>query len=45
MLGVVALRTRERIEFDPVKQELRNGSGAARKRFGREYRSPWKLDV
>jgi predicted dehydrogenase len=45
LLGVVALRTRERIEFDPVKQELKNASGAARKLFGREYRAPWKLSV
>jgi predicted dehydrogenase len=45
LLGVVALRTKERIEFDPVKQELRNASGAARKLFGREYRAPWKLSV
>jgi predicted dehydrogenase len=45
LLGVVALRTKERIEFDPVKLELRDGSGAARKLFGREYRSPWKLSV
>ena len=45
LLGVVALRTKERIEFDPVKQELKNASGAARKLFGREYRSPWKLSV
>jgi predicted dehydrogenase len=43
MLGVVALRTGERLEFDPVKQELRNASAAARKLFGREYRAPWKL--
>jgi hypothetical protein len=45
LLGVVALRTRERIEFDPVKLELKDGSGAAKKLFGREYRSPWKLSV
>ena len=38
LLGVVALRTKERIEFDPVKLELRDGSGAAKKLFGREYR-------
>jgi predicted dehydrogenase len=43
LLGVVALRTGERLEFDPVKQELRNPSGAAKKLFGREYRAPWKL--
>jgi predicted dehydrogenase len=45
LLGVVALRTKERLEFDPVKQELRNASGAAKKLFGREYRAPWKLSV
>jgi predicted dehydrogenase len=45
LLGVVALRTKERVEFDPVKQELQNASGAARKLFGREYRAPWKLSV
>jgi predicted dehydrogenase len=45
LLGNVALRSRERIEFDPVKQELKNPSGAARKLFGREYRAPWKLTV
>jgi hypothetical protein len=37
------LRTGERVEFDPVKQELRNPSGAVKKLFGREYRAPWKL--
>jgi predicted dehydrogenase len=45
LLGVVALRTRERIEFDPAKLELRNASGAAKRLFGREYRSPWKLSA
>jgi predicted dehydrogenase len=45
LLGNVALRTRERIEFDPVRQELRNASGSARKLFAREYRAPWKLTV
>jgi predicted dehydrogenase len=45
LLGVVALRTRERLEFDPVKQELTNPSGAAKKLFGRDYRAPWKLSV
>ena len=45
LLGVVALRTKERIEFDPVKLELKDGSGAAKKLFGRDYRSPWKLSV
>jgi hypothetical protein len=32
------------MEFDPVKPELRNPSAAAKKRFGREYRAPWKLE-
>jgi len=45
LLGVVALRTRERIEFDPARQELKNGSPAARRLFAREYRAPWKLSV
>jgi predicted dehydrogenase len=45
LLGVVALRTKERLEFDPVKQELQNPSGAAKKLFGRDYRAPWKLSV
>jgi len=45
LLGNVALRSRERIEFDPVKQELKSPSPAARKLFAREYRAPWKLSV
>jgi predicted dehydrogenase len=45
LLASIAVRTRERIEFDPVKQELKNASGAVRKLFSREYRSPWKLSV
>ncbi|HXK08391.1 MAG TPA: Gfo/Idh/MocA family oxidoreductase [Vicinamibacteria bacterium] len=45
LLGVVALRTKERIEYDPVKLELKNASGAARRLFGREYRAPWRLSV
>jgi predicted dehydrogenase len=45
LLGTVALRTKERIEFDPVKLELQSGSPATRRLFGREYRSPWKLTV
>ena len=43
LLGVVALRTGERLEFDAVKQELKNPSAAQKKLFGREYRAPWKL--
>jgi hypothetical protein len=43
LLGTVALRSGERIEFDPVRQELRNASKTARQLFDRQYRSPWKL--
>jgi predicted dehydrogenase len=43
LLGVVALRTGERLEYDPAKQELRNPSAGARKLFGRDYRAPWRL--
>jgi predicted dehydrogenase len=45
LLGVVALRTGERVEFDPVKRELRSASAAAKKLFSREYRPPWNLSV
>jgi predicted dehydrogenase len=45
LLASIAVRTHERLEFDPVKQELRNPSPAARKLFSREYRAPWKLSV
>jgi predicted dehydrogenase len=45
LLANVALRSKERLEFDPVKQELRDPGPEARKLFGREYRSPWKLTV
>jgi hypothetical protein len=45
LLANVALRSKERIEFDPVKQELKDPSPKARKLFGREYRAPWKLGV
>jgi predicted dehydrogenase len=43
LLGNVALRTRERIDFDPAKLALVKPSAAARKLFAREYRAPWKL--
>ncbi|HUG55104.1 MAG TPA: Gfo/Idh/MocA family oxidoreductase, partial [Vicinamibacteria bacterium] len=45
LLGNIALRTRERIAFDAVKQEMRQPSPAAKTLFGREYRAPWKLSV
>jgi predicted dehydrogenase len=43
LLANVALRSKERIEFDPVEQKLASPGAAARKLFGREYRAPWKL--
>jgi hypothetical protein len=43
LLGVVALRTGERLEYDASKLELKNASAASKKLFGREYRAPWKL--
>ena len=43
LLGVVALRTGERLEYDASKLELQNASAASKKLFGREYRAPWKL--
>ncbi len=41
LLGVVARGLGERLEFDPLKHELKNPSGAAKKLFGRDYRAPW----
>jgi predicted dehydrogenase len=45
LLGNIALRTHQRIAFDPSRQELVGASEAARKLFVREYRAPWKLQV
>jgi predicted dehydrogenase len=45
LLGNIALRTRQRIGFDPARQELVGAGEAARKLFAREYRAPWKLTV
>jgi predicted dehydrogenase len=43
LLGNVALRSGERLEFDAENQTLANGS--LRKWLTREYRDPWKLTV
>lgn len=43
LLGNVALRTKERLEWDVVNQRLVKGSAAAQKLLSREYRAPWKL--
>ena len=45
LLGNVALRSKERLEWDVASQRLIKGSPAAQKLLGREYRPPWKLEV
>ena len=43
LLGNVALRSRERIEWDVTTQRLLKGSTEAQKLLSRQYREPWKL--
>jgi len=45
LLGNVALRSKERLEWDVASQRLTKGSPAAQKLLSREYRAPWKLRV
>ena len=45
LLGNVALRSKERVEWDVASQKLIKGSPAAQKLLDREYRAPWKLTV
>jgi predicted dehydrogenase len=45
LLGNVALRTKEHLEWDVANQKLLKGSPAAQKLLTREYRAPWKLTV
>jgi predicted dehydrogenase len=45
LLGNVALRSKERLEWDVASQKLSKGSPAAQKLLSREYRAPWKLVV
>jgi predicted dehydrogenase len=45
LLGNVALRTKEHLEWDVANQKLTKGTAAAQKLLGREYRGPWKLTV
>jgi predicted dehydrogenase len=45
LLGNVALRTKEHLEWDVANQKLLKGGPAAQKLLGREYRAPWKLTV
>jgi predicted dehydrogenase len=45
LLGNVALRSKERIEWDVASQRLTKGGPAAQKLITREYRAPWKLEI
>jgi predicted dehydrogenase len=45
LLGTVALRSKERLEWDVANQRLIKGGPAAQKLLSREYRAPWKLTV
>ena len=45
LLGNVAMRTKEHLEWDVANQRLLKGSPAAQKLLTREYRAPWKLTV
>ena len=45
LLGNVALRSKERIEWDTASQRLTKGGPAAQKLLSREYRTPWRLEV
>jgi predicted dehydrogenase len=45
LLGNVALRSKERLEWDVAGQRLTKGGPAAQKLLSREYRAPWRLEV
>jgi predicted dehydrogenase len=45
LLGNVALRSNEWLEWDVASQRLSKGSPVAQKLLSREYRAPWKLVV
>jgi len=45
LLGNVALRSKERLEWDVASQRLTKGGPAAQKLLSREYRAPWRLEV
>ena len=45
LLGNVALRSKERIEWDVANERLIKGNATAQKLLSREYRAPWKLAV
>jgi hypothetical protein len=45
LLGNVALRSKERLEWEVASQRLTKGGRAAEKLLSREYRAPWRLVV
>ena len=45
LLANVALRSKERLEWDVANPKLLKGGPVAQKLLGREYRAPWKLTV
>jgi predicted dehydrogenase len=45
LLGNVALRSRQRLEWDVARQELLGGGTEAQQLLCRNYRTPWKLRV
>jgi predicted dehydrogenase len=45
LLGNVALRSKERLEWDVASEQLTLGGPAGQKLLSREYRAPWKLQV
>jgi hypothetical protein len=45
LLGNVAFRSRERIEWDVENQKLVSGGSRAQQLVTRNYRAPWKLTV
>jgi hypothetical protein len=42
-IGNIALRTGEKLVWDPAKETFTNGSAEARAMLRREYRNPWSL--
>ena len=45
ILGNVALRTGQRLEWDVERQRLLKGGPEAEKLLARDYRAPWELAV
>jgi hypothetical protein len=45
LLGNVAFRSKERIEWDVKNQKLISGGSKAQQYVTRDYRAPWKLAV